>query len=225
MPGNVVGVNGVFEKLFLQYCRSMGVEYFETRESRMSSTFGSIIQAHNRAVLNHTGKVIDASNGVRGHTWAKCREFFKNECAYCGKPLGPKEGHREHVYPMNTTEFGWGCGCVGDVVLACKECDNNDKKGAVRFEDLIRMKSPSVEVASSRIAKIELYFKMCRFVHDPDLVRSIAEPYIVVFEKQCDMMEEKIKREINLSHPTLLSQKTRVPYEIEIDTTDIFYGI
>lgn len=60
---------------------------------------------------------------LRGSQWWK-RRRAKGVCYYCGRPTPPKELTMDHIVPIARG----GRSTKGNVVTACKECNNAKKQ-------------------------------------------------------------------------------------------------
>ncbi len=60
---------------------------------------------------------------LRASQWWK-RKLAKGVCEYCFRPTAPKELTMDHIVPISRG----GRTTKGNVVTACKECNNNKKQ-------------------------------------------------------------------------------------------------
>ena len=70
----------------------------------------------------HVAREREKARALRKTAWWR-RRVQKGVCAYCGKPVPPRELTMDHVVPMSRG----GRSSKGNVVAACKECNNRKK--------------------------------------------------------------------------------------------------
>lgn len=74
------------------------------------------------------------ARALRGSQWWK-RRIATGRCHYCGRQMGPRALSMDHVVPL----IRGGRSSRGNVVPACKECNNNKKSLLpVEWEDYLR---------------------------------------------------------------------------------------
>jgi hypothetical protein len=83
-----------------------------------------------------------------GLLWA----CFDSRCAYCGKAISraKREGHMDHLVSFKDG----GANDIGNHVLACKECNGNEKREE-NWEAFLRRKNPDEGKFLARKANIE----------------------------------------------------------------------
>lgn len=62
----------------------------------------------------------------------RLREYFEHRCAYCSAAAGLRDGHIDHAEPK-------GGNSVGNLLLACKIC-NGDEKREMHWEEFLQRK-------------------------------------------------------------------------------------
>jgi hypothetical protein len=77
----------------------------------------------------------------------RLRVHFHNECAYCGAPAGPRQGHIDHAEPGEGNS-------AGNLLLACAVC-NGDEKREMGWEAFLMAKcGGDAEKLNERRARI-----------------------------------------------------------------------
>jgi 5-methylcytosine-specific restriction endonuclease McrA len=84
--------------------------------------------------------------------WKLVWEHFESCCAYCGRPIDRmlREGHRDHL----VSHKDGGGSDLGNFVLACREC-NGDEKRDENWVVFLKRKNPNARAFRERKAKIE----------------------------------------------------------------------
>ena len=109
------------------------------------------------------------------------REHFKHRCAYCDDPATPRDGHIDHAAP----DGGNG---LGNLLLACKRC-NGDEKREMPWEEFLRKKaSADGAVFEQRRQHILAWFHAhprTRQAHTPEVEQALqaAEAAIEAFAR------------------------------------------
>lgn len=70
----------------------------------------------------HIKKEKEKARELRHKQWWKS-QINKGICYYCGEHFAPSELTMDHIVPI----VRWGCSTKGNVVPACKECNNKKK--------------------------------------------------------------------------------------------------
>jgi hypothetical protein len=102
--------------------------------------------------------------------------FFGNACAYCGCLLDPdgREGHMDHL----TARADGGRGHLGNIVLACRIC-NGDEKRDMPWQQFLRLKCSSQLFAQRHSRIIEWSMLNGRAGADvPEALRHEAETHV-----------------------------------------------
>jgi hypothetical protein len=104
-------------------------------------------------------------------------EFFESKCAYCGHEMNrsDRKGHQDHLIAFTHG----GTNDLGNYVLACGEC-NGDEKLAEHWETYLRRKNADDATFLDRKAKIEKWVALnapnCRNIPD-DQRRAVQDSY------------------------------------------------
>jgi 5-methylcytosine-specific restriction enzyme A len=70
----------------------------------------------------HVGRERERARSLRKTAWWR-RRVQRGVCAYCGKTVAPRSLTMDHVVPVARG----GRSAKGNVVAACKECNNRKK--------------------------------------------------------------------------------------------------
>ena len=126
------------EKIEHAYC-----VYYEDLMPKRIQTLGEITQAEDGTWMNNgrpmagVVKVVRLDYGDRYHRKAPSKEtrekvyaMFGGRCAYCGKPITPKQMRVDHVIPI----YSGGPNDISNYMPSCQDC--NHIKGAEDIENL-----------------------------------------------------------------------------------------
>jgi hypothetical protein len=125
-------------------------------------------------------------------------EYFKGECAYCGRKLTrqSKEGHIDHLVSAALR----GGNELANRVLSCGPCNGNEKRD-MPWEDFLRLKNPDKRLFEARRRAI-LHWqervatgKVPRKASKDEVDRlAAAEASVQDFEKACLALRETIQK-------------------------------
>lgn len=107
----------------------------------------AIGNAQNLVVRNILSNLGDES--FNEDDWQDTKEFFNNECAYCGSK---EQLVMEHAIPINKTMLGEHR--LGNIVPSCNKC--NRKKASQSYDTFLK--------DASKLEKIETYMKSKKYV-------------------------------------------------------------
>lgn len=113
---------------------------------------------------------------------------FGNKCAFCGISLNriERKGHVDHLFALNSSLTI----CRSIFVLACAECNGNEKRDK-DWQQFLTDKCESPEIHATRLKAIEDWFQKTRKGSHPypvELIKAItiAERQIVeLYESKC----------------------------------------
>jgi hypothetical protein len=80
---------------------------------------------------------------------ARLREHFGDRCCYCGGEARRHDGHLDHADP----HAGNG---LGNLLLACKTCNGNEKR-EMGWEEFLRRKSADERLLEERLGRIRAW--------------------------------------------------------------------
>jgi len=128
----------------------------------------------------------------------RLREYFQHRCAYCGAAAPRREGHLDHAVADGGSH-------VGNLVLACKTC-NGDEKRERGWEQFLREKTADDDAQFAvRYARIAGWMAKNPSTRPPlpsEVVDALktAETAINAFEQAYDavrkaMLRDRMRRE------------------------------
>jgi hypothetical protein len=85
-------------------------------------------------------------------------EYFKSRCAYCDKRINRahRHGHMDH---LDCSATGGG-NAIHNRVLACKECNGNEKREQ-NWKRFLKSKCKDAETFQHRLDNIKVWQKQC----------------------------------------------------------------
>jgi CRISPR/Cas system Type II protein with McrA/HNH and RuvC-like nuclease domain len=123
-------------------------------------------------------------------------EYFNSRCAYCGRSIerSSRYGHIDHLI----SRANGGSNNIGNCVLACKECNGNEKRDQP-WKDFLRLKCADNSTFEMRLKKIESWQtqpatrKPVTLSSEAKATKSEVEAVIAVFEKKFGKLREKVR--------------------------------
>lgn len=89
------------------------------------------------------------------HDKQRVRDFFQNQCAYCGTPISGDTGDIDHLV---SAALG-GANGLANRVLSCKTCNAQEKRDR-DWTEFLQAKSPSQEVFRQRQSRIQGWIEL-----------------------------------------------------------------
>ncbi len=129
---------------------------------------------------------------------AQVWEYFKGECAYCGRKLNraTKDAHIDHLVSAALK----GGNALSNRVLSCGPCNGNEKR-EMPWEEFLRRKNPDKRLFEARRRAILQWQEQVATNKTPqpssqDLVNALvaAEGSVQGFEKACLALREAIQK-------------------------------
>jgi len=139
----------------------------------------AIGNAQNLVVRNILSNLGDES--FNEDDWKNTKEFFNNECAYCGSK---EQLIMEHAIPINKTMLGEHR--LGNIVPSCNKC--NKEKASQSYDTFLK--------DASRLEKIEAYKKSKKY--EPLISHSKSEIISELLKKAYLDTSEVAKRYIEI---------------------------
>lgn len=117
-------------------------------------------------------------------------EYFKSRCAYCNKRIdrAHRHGHMDH---LDCSATGGG-NAIHNRVLACKECNGNEKREQ-NWKLFLKPKCKDAETFQRRRDKIKAWQKQCP-KHTPIVLSPQAAKAKLAVEDTVNRFEEKFVR-------------------------------
>lgn len=117
-------------------------------------------------------------------------EYFKSRCAYCDKHINRahRHGHMDH---LDCSATGGG-NAMGNRVLACKECNGNEKREQ-NWKRFLKSKCKDAETFLRRRDKIKAWQKQCPS-SIPIVISPQAEKAKLAVVNAVNTFEEKFVR-------------------------------
>jgi hypothetical protein len=119
-------------------------------------------------------------------------DYFNSRCAYCGKSIErtSRYGHIDHLASSANH--------IGNCVLACKECNGNEKRDQP-WKDFLKLKCADNSTFAMRLKQIESWQtqpttrKPVALSNEAKAAKSEVESAIAFFEKKFGKLREKIR--------------------------------
>lgn len=117
-------------------------------------------------------------------------EYFGSHCAYCDKFVDRtlRHGHMDHLHCSATD----GVNYIRNRVLACKECNGNEKRD-LDWQGFLELKSPNMRIFKKRRAKILNWQKQFPEFESIVLCPEAREAKLAI-EAAVEQFEEAFKR-------------------------------
>ena len=123
-------------------------------------------------------------------------DYFNSRCAFCGKSIEriSRYGHIDHL----VSRAGSGSNQLGNCVLACKECNGNEKRDQP-WKDFLKLKCGDNPTFALRLKQIESWQskpttkKPVTLSGEAKAAKSEVEDAIVIFERKFVRLREKIR--------------------------------
>ena len=122
--------------------------------------------------------------------------YFNSRCAFCGRSIEQtsRDGHIDHLVPRASS----GSNRLGNCVLACKECNGNEKRDQ-SWKDFLKLKCGDNSTFALRLKQIESWQskpatkKPVTLSGEAKAAKREVEDAIVIFEKKFVKLREKIR--------------------------------
>ena len=169
----------------------------------MGRTKSDVANSALRIFLQDIGKFYDLARGYEPYVPKKVQKTtllkeFNYRCCYCDTEINERELSQDHLIPMNKASMGlhaWG-----NVVPACKECNN--EKQQRNWDEFLRIKVKG-ELYQKKKQKIDNFVQKWKYnpnlnLHKiaDNLYEDVGEVVLTLIKLRYKQAEEEIKKVI-----------------------------